>query len=110
MSALLEFECSLAARWSPEAWRDVPVLVAVSGGADSVALLRGLNELKSPGARLVVAHFNHRLRATESDRDEQFVADLAGKLGLPIGCSGRRTNRRHRPVPPRQIPTASPAR
>jgi tRNA(Ile)-lysidine synthase len=84
MSALLEFERSLAASWPPEAWRDVTVLIAVSGGADSVALLRGLNELKSPGARLVVGHFNHRLRADESDRDEQFVVDLAGKLGLPI--------------------------
>ncbi len=52
--------------------------VAVSGGIDSVALLRLLFELRRElGIVLSVVHFNHRLRGTESDADEQFVADLA---------------------------------
>jgi len=52
--------------------------VAVSGGADSVALLRLLLDLRSElGIVLSVAHFNHRLRGAESEQDEQFVAELA---------------------------------
>ena len=54
--------------------------VAVSGGTDSVALLRLLLELrKELGVVLSVVHFNHKLRAAESDEDEQFVAELAGR-------------------------------
>lgn len=72
----------LAAAWPPEDWADVTVLVAVSGGADSVAMLRGLVAVKSGGeGRLVVGHLNHRLRE-DSDADELFVADLSGELGL----------------------------
>ncbi len=52
--------------------------VAVSGGADSVALLRLLLELrKEVGVVLSVVHFNHKLRGAESDEDERFVAELA---------------------------------
>jgi len=58
------------------------LLVAVSGGADSVALLRALARFASPGL-LVVAHFDHGLRGAESDGDARFVRDLALSLGLP---------------------------
>ena len=52
--------------------------VAVSGGADSVALLRVLLELRSDlGSVLSVVHFNHGIRGADSDADQQFVADLA---------------------------------
>ena len=52
--------------------------VAVSAGADSVALLRLLLELRSElGIVLSVVHFNHQLRGSESDADRVFVADLA---------------------------------
>ena len=55
--------------------------VAVSGGADSVALLLLLLELrKKLGIVLSVVHFNHKLRGTASDADEAFVAKLAAKL------------------------------
>jgi tRNA(Ile)-lysidine synthase len=57
--------------------------VAVSGGADSVALLLLLIELrKQIGIVLSVAHFNHKLRGKNSDQDERFVAKLAAKHGL----------------------------
>ncbi len=59
------------------------VAVAVSGGADSVALLRVLLELQVDlGIVLSVAHFHHGIRGAEADADQQFVSDLAAKLGL----------------------------
>ena len=86
-----DFRSKLAAAFLPATWQDVSVLVAVSGGADSVALLRGLVELKgnSGSGRLIAAHFNHRLRGAESDADEAFVCDLANRLevSLEIGRS-----------------------
>ena len=54
-------------------------IVAVSGGADSVALLRGLAELREPQS-LIVAHLNHLLRGAESDADAEFVRELAHSL------------------------------
>jgi tRNA(Ile)-lysidine synthase len=57
--------------------------VAVSGGADSVALLLLLLELRQKlGIVLSVVHFNHKLRGRVSDADEKFVAKLAAKHGL----------------------------
>jgi tRNA(Ile)-lysidine synthase len=57
--------------------------VAVSGGADSVALLLLLLELREKlGIVLSVVHFNHKLRGKASDVDEKFVAKLAAKHGL----------------------------
>jgi tRNA(Ile)-lysidine synthase len=57
------------------------LIVAVSGGADSVALLHLL--LEAGRGNLIVAHFNHRLRGKASDGDAAFVGKLAAKLGLP---------------------------
>jgi tRNA(Ile)-lysidine synthase len=54
-------------------------VVAVSGGADSVALLRVLHELTFP---VTVAHINHQLRGADSDADEAFVRDLCTTLGV----------------------------
>src|SRR5260221_5922078 len=57
--------------------------VAVSGGADWVALLLLLLELrKQLGIVLSVAHFNHKLRGKDSEADEKFAAKLAAKYGL----------------------------
>jgi tRNA(Ile)-lysidine synthase len=57
--------------------------VAVSGGADSVALLRLLESLRDElGVALVVIHFDHMLRGEESDRDARFVEELARARGL----------------------------
>jgi tRNA(Ile)-lysidine synthase len=57
--------------------------VAVSGGADSVALLRLLERLRDTlGITLAVVHFNHDLRGAESEGDAAFVAELAEALKL----------------------------
>src|ERR1700722_12228881 len=59
--------------------------VAVSGGADSVALLRLLDDLRgSLGIKLAVLHFDHQLRGAESDADERFVASLAAELNFEL--------------------------
>jgi tRNA(Ile)-lysidine synthase len=59
------------------------VIVACSGGPDSVALLFLLNLIKEKfGLKLFVAHINHKLRGKESEEDEKFVKSLAQKLNL----------------------------
>ncbi len=57
------------------------VIVALSGGADSVALLRVLMGM---GYKCTAAHFDFHLRGEESVRDEQFVRDLCRNLGIPL--------------------------
>ena len=67
-----------------------PLLVAVSGGQDSICLLQILvilqEELK---IKLHVAHLNHRLRGAESEADAQYVAQLAEQLGIPATIEQR---------------------
>lgn len=61
------------------------VICAVSGGADSVALLFGMYLLREKlGIRLSAAHFNHNLRGEESDRDEIFVRQLCDRYEIPL--------------------------
>ncbi len=61
------------------------VLAAVSGGADSVALLYILHELAdSMQIKITVAHLNHGLRGKEADKDAAFVRQAAKKLRLPF--------------------------
>ncbi|MCG3179863.1 MAG: tRNA(Ile)-lysidine synthase [Phycisphaerae bacterium] len=63
------------------------VLLAVSGGPDSMALLHGMagvSQAYAMGLRLVVAHLNHQTRGEASDGDEAFVIEQAGRLGLPV--------------------------
>ena len=66
------------------------IVVAISGGADSLALLLALDELyrtKKVENRLIAAHFNHKLRGEESDADEEFVRNLTRerKIELAVG-------------------------
>jgi tRNA(Ile)-lysidine synthase len=64
--------------------------VAVSGGADSVGLLRILLEMRDEqGLVLLVVHLNHCLRGKEADRDEEFVRELARRFDLPFHCARR---------------------
>ncbi len=61
------------------------VVAGVSGGADSVALLLALVELRDAlGIAVAVAHLDHRLRGAESAADRDFVTALAAELALPI--------------------------
>jgi tRNA(Ile)-lysidine synthase len=73
---------------------DSSVLLAVSGGADSMALLYGAAETASrTNWKLSVGHVHHGWRGREADRDLAFVADHARRLGLPFAfrrCDARR--------------------
>ena len=63
------------------------VICAVSGGADSMALLWAMYLLKEPlQLRLSAAHFNHGLRGAESDGDEAFVRDFCAGYGIEFLC------------------------
>lgn len=67
------------------AYRGEQVVCAVSGGGDSMALLWGMYLLKDKlNIGLSAAHFNHRLRGAESDRDEAFVRDFCAGYGIPF--------------------------
>lgn len=61
------------------------ILMAVSGGPDSVCLLHVMLAIqKRWGLKLAVAHFDHALRGEESKRDAEFVASLVSDVGLPF--------------------------
>lgn len=61
------------------------VTCAVSGGADSMALLWGLYLLREKlGITLAAAHFNHNLRAEESQRDEDHVREFCDRFEIPL--------------------------
>jgi tRNA(Ile)-lysidine synthase len=73
--------------------------VAVSGGADSVALLRVLVEMRDEvGTVLSIIHLNHQLRGEESEGDQQFVAALAQKHALEFhhACADVRKHARNK--------------
>lgn len=86
---------SFQSQWPPAQWARLHVVVAVSGGLDSVALLRLMVAARSeaaaaggsappptgPSGQLIVAHFDHQLREGSAD-DAAWVAELAGRLGL----------------------------
>ncbi len=70
------------------------MVVAVSGGGDSVGLLRILDELTSEfDLRLSVAHLDHGARGEEGREDARFVAELAEELGLPFDLGQWRASR-----------------
>jgi tRNA(Ile)-lysidine synthase len=64
---------------------DAMVLVALSGGADSVALVHAMLALRERfGYRIAAAHLNHAIRGAESDRDEIFVRELCGRCEVKL--------------------------
>lgn len=61
------------------------ILVAVSGGLDSMVLLHVLHSLApNHGWKIAVAHFNHQLRGVHADKDQQLVSETASRLHLPF--------------------------
>jgi tRNA(Ile)-lysidine synthase len=63
------------------------ILLAVSGGADSIALMYVMHALRTEGVikvKLLCAHINHQLRGNEADLDEKFVVAEASKLKLAV--------------------------
>jgi len=77
------------------------ILVATSGGLDSMVLLHLLARLAHANRwRLTVAHFNHQLRGRSSDADERLVRRTAEKLGLPFisGCANVREHAARRGI------------
>ena len=61
------------------------ITVALSGGADSVALLYALHGLQNElGITVSAAHLNHMIRGAEADRDERFVRSLCESLKIPL--------------------------
>ncbi len=78
-------------RWCQENALFAPgqtVVCAVSGGADSVTMLHLLRSLQRElGVTVSAAHFNHRLRGAESDRDEAFVRKLCADWGVPLAAA-----------------------
>ncbi|MGB2866398.1 MAG: tRNA lysidine(34) synthetase TilS [Sedimentisphaerales bacterium] len=66
------------------------ILLAVSGGADSIALMYAMHALKAENffnAELLCAHINHQLRGAEADLDQEFVVNQATKLKLAVTTS-----------------------
>jgi tRNA(Ile)-lysidine synthase len=78
------------------------ILLAVSGGADSTALLHIMDSLKNEGLlplEVCCAHINHQLRGAESQRDKEFVVSWCRKLKIPVFTKEvdvRRCAREHR--------------
>lgn len=65
--------------------RNGSVCVALSGGADSVALCHSLFTLKDElGITLTACHFNHQIRGAEADRDQKFCEDFCKSLGIKL--------------------------
>ena len=61
------------------------IIVALSGGADSVCLLHLMLSIREQlGMAVMACHLNHHIRGEEADRDENFVRSLCERLGVPL--------------------------
>src|SRR5689334_15598980 len=82
-----EVESRLVESWPTSEWSGSHVVLAVSGGPDSVAMLRAMAAAKSTvggDGKLFVAHLNHGLRAAAADQDEAWLQSLCERLGIPL--------------------------
>ena len=87
-----EFVRNLITEWRKLGlpFADATIVVAVSGGADSMSLLLAIEDLvrrKKLKLRIIVAHFNHKLRGKESDADEEFVERYSRDLGFEFATA-----------------------
>ncbi|TWU23820.1 tRNA lysidine(34) synthetase TilS [Bythopirellula polymerisocia] len=77
----------IGSSWPPATWKDVNIGIALSGGADSVALLRSLEEIKQSNGgsgELFALHVNHHLRGEASDGEQHWCEELCRKLEIPF--------------------------
>jgi tRNA(Ile)-lysidine synthase len=82
-----DFERRVAAAWPAAVWRDSHVVLGVSAGPDSVAMLRAILAIKADcggKGRLFVAHFNHAARGADADADQDWLESLCRQLNLPF--------------------------
>lgn len=85
MNATADFLTALRQGLSRCQVHEASIVIGVSGGADSVALLRGLVNLRNEfSLSLHVAHLNHKLRGAASDADAAWVEQLGTSLQLPV--------------------------
>jgi tRNA(Ile)-lysidine synthase len=84
---LVPFEIRLGEAWPASAWTETHVVLGVSGGADSVAMMRAMIALKAAAGgkgRLFVAHLHHGLRAEAADADVTWLESLCMRLGVDL--------------------------
>lgn len=86
MTITSQFRERLTDAWPLASWCEDKLVVAVSGGADSTALLDALVALRPDPTKTIVAHFNHGLRGEDSDDDQIFVETIAKQFALPCVC------------------------
>jgi tRNA(Ile)-lysidine synthase len=82
-----DLERQVTTAWPVETWQDSHVLLGVSGGPDSVAMLRAMISIKDNRGgrgRLFVAHFNHAARGEGADADQEWLAKLCRRLDVPL--------------------------
>ena len=84
------FEQKLQESWPAKRRSGMAILLAVSGGADSIAMLRSMAMVASKSNLLHVAHFNHGLRGNDADADQAFVEEICRDLGIKcfVGRAG----------------------
>lgn len=86
MTITSQFRERITQAWPLATWWEDKLVVAVSGGADSTALLDALIAIRPDPAKTVVAHFNHGLRGEDSDDDQIFVETMAKQFALRCVC------------------------
>ena len=99
MAHLEDIRRTVISDWPVDRWVAVRMVVAVSGGLDSIALLRVLSSLhdefgqqntgRDSRKNLVVAHFNHKTRGKDSDNDEAFVRSVCKDLSIKFVSGSR---------------------
>jgi tRNA(Ile)-lysidine synthase len=86
-AGLVSFEIRLGEAWPASVWCETHVVLAVSGGADSVALLRAIVSLNAAAGgkgRLFVAHLHHGMRGEAADADVAWLESLCARLGVDL--------------------------
>lgn len=81
---LHEFERRLLSEWPVDRWQHERILIAISGGSDSVALFRAILATAPKRNLLFIGHYNHGIRPVESDADELFVRQLGEEHKIPV--------------------------